>query len=486
MRATIRKFPAHAATVAGWRASEPGRAMTRRSDHERDLASARSRSHPHRAERDLLGQRDGAGLAARQPAASARAASRARPGAGAAHPRPEPVPGHHPDRHHAGRLPGLRGRRGVPGRAAGSSSLGFLGARPGPVAIVIGHHRADLRHAGHRRTGAEADRDAARRGLGAAGGPAAGHPRRRSPGPSVWLLAKASTDLVVRLAGGDPTRAARGDHHRGDPRHGGPTADFTAGAAHASSAGAFEIADRILREILVPRRVLGLPTGIDTPTRRCGCWPAGHSPGAGGRPGGPRRRDRRGAPARPGRRGRRPAGRRGPARLSPARDAAGLRRAAPAADRAPAVRPGRRRARRDRRDRHHGGPGRGDRRGDLRRDRPGRAGGGPRARRRADVPARSRSTTCPTSASTSTGRTTATTPPWRAWSSRGSVTCRRYPARRSTWMAGSPRSGPSSVGPLPACVCAGPPRTVRWGRSIELDRWPSRAQTVSRAPHPDV
>jgi magnesium and cobalt exporter, CNNM family len=51
--------------------------------------------------------------------------------------------------------------------------------------------------------------------------------------PIVWLLG-VTTDLVVRLAGGDPNAIS----------------------------GAFEIADRILREILVPRRdVLSLPTG---------------------------------------------------------------------------------------------------------------------------------------------------------------------------------------------------------------------------------
>jgi putative hemolysin len=79
--------------------------------------------------------------------------------------------------------------------------------------------------------------------------------------PAVWLLGVA-TNLVVRLAGGDPN-AQREEVSTEEIR------DMVA-AQHEFSAeqrtiisGAFEIADRILREILVPRRdVLTLPSGM--------------------------------------------------------------------------------------------------------------------------------------------------------------------------------------------------------------------------------
>src|SRR3954449_6142981 len=78
--------------------------------------------------------------------------------------------------------------------------------------------------------------------------------------PVVWLLGK-STDLVVRLTGGDP-HAQREEVTTEEIR------DMVAAQQEFSAeqrtiiSGAFEIADRILREILVPRRdVLTLPTG---------------------------------------------------------------------------------------------------------------------------------------------------------------------------------------------------------------------------------
>ena len=78
--------------------------------------------------------------------------------------------------------------------------------------------------------------------------------------PAVWLLG-AATDLVVRLAGGDP-KAQREEVTPEEIR------DMVAAQQEFSAeqrtiiSGAFEIADRILREILVPRRdVLTLPTG---------------------------------------------------------------------------------------------------------------------------------------------------------------------------------------------------------------------------------
>ncbi|GLY07385.1 MULTISPECIES: hemolysin family protein [Actinoplanes] len=78
--------------------------------------------------------------------------------------------------------------------------------------------------------------------------------------PVNWLLGK-STDLVVRLAGGDPD-AGREEVSTEEIRDMvAQQQDFTAEQRTIIS-GAFEIADRILREILVPRRdVLILPAG---------------------------------------------------------------------------------------------------------------------------------------------------------------------------------------------------------------------------------
>jgi putative hemolysin len=78
--------------------------------------------------------------------------------------------------------------------------------------------------------------------------------------PAVWLLG-ATTNIVVRLAGGDPT-AQREEVTTEEIRDMvAAQQDFSAEQRTIIS-GAFEIADRILREILVPRRdVLSLPTG---------------------------------------------------------------------------------------------------------------------------------------------------------------------------------------------------------------------------------
>ncbi|MET0422255.1 MAG: hemolysin family protein [Actinoplanes sp.] len=78
--------------------------------------------------------------------------------------------------------------------------------------------------------------------------------------PAVWLLGVA-TDLIVRLAGGDP-KAQREEVSTEEIRDMvAAQQDFSAEQRTIIS-GAFEIADRILREILVPRRdVLTLPTG---------------------------------------------------------------------------------------------------------------------------------------------------------------------------------------------------------------------------------
>ncbi len=94
--------------------------------------------------------------------------------------------------------------------------------------------------------------------------------------PAVWLLGHA-TDLVVRLAGGDP-RAQREEVSPEEIR------DMVAAQREFSAeqrtiiSGAFEIADRILREILVPRRdVTTLATGLPAPAALKQLIAAGHS-----------------------------------------------------------------------------------------------------------------------------------------------------------------------------------------------------------------
>ena len=78
--------------------------------------------------------------------------------------------------------------------------------------------------------------------------------------PAVWLLGK-STDLVVRLAGGDP-KAQREEVTTEEIRDMVAAQQDFSVEQRTIISGAFEIADRILREILVPRRdVLSLPTG---------------------------------------------------------------------------------------------------------------------------------------------------------------------------------------------------------------------------------
>jgi len=78
--------------------------------------------------------------------------------------------------------------------------------------------------------------------------------------PAVWLLGKA-TDLVVRLAGGDP-KAQREEVTTEEIRDMVAAQQDFSVEQRTIISGAFEIADRILREILVPRRdVLSLPTG---------------------------------------------------------------------------------------------------------------------------------------------------------------------------------------------------------------------------------
>jgi putative hemolysin len=94
--------------------------------------------------------------------------------------------------------------------------------------------------------------------------------------PAVWLLGVA-TDLVVRLAGGDP-KAQREEVTTEEIRDMvAAQQDFSAEQRIIIS-GAFEIADRILREILVPRRdVLCLPTGTKAPDALRLLLDGGHS-----------------------------------------------------------------------------------------------------------------------------------------------------------------------------------------------------------------
>ncbi|NMO54242.1 HlyC/CorC family transporter [Actinoplanes sp. TBRC 11911] len=94
--------------------------------------------------------------------------------------------------------------------------------------------------------------------------------------PAVWLLG-AATNLLVRLAGGDP--AAQREEVTTEEIRDMVAAqqDFSAEQRTIIS-GAFEIADRILREILVPRRdVLTLATGTPAKEALRLLIDAGHS-----------------------------------------------------------------------------------------------------------------------------------------------------------------------------------------------------------------
>ncbi|WP_199511062.1 hemolysin family protein [Nucisporomicrobium flavum] len=94
--------------------------------------------------------------------------------------------------------------------------------------------------------------------------------------PAVWLLS-AATDLVVRMAGGDP-RAQREEVSTEEIRDMvAAQQDFSAEQRTIIS-GAFEIADRNLREILVPRRdVLSVPTGLPAREALAQLIKGGHS-----------------------------------------------------------------------------------------------------------------------------------------------------------------------------------------------------------------
>ncbi|OJF14021.1 hemolysin family protein [Couchioplanes caeruleus] len=94
--------------------------------------------------------------------------------------------------------------------------------------------------------------------------------------PVVWLLGKAS-DAVVRISGGDPD-TAREEVTSEEIRDIVATQDSFSAEQRSIISGAFEIADRTLREILVPRRdVFTLPAVLraDEALRRLA--EAGHS-----------------------------------------------------------------------------------------------------------------------------------------------------------------------------------------------------------------
>ncbi|MPZ86466.1 MAG: DUF21 domain-containing protein [Nitriliruptorales bacterium] len=94
--------------------------------------------------------------------------------------------------------------------------------------------------------------------------------------PVVWVLTR-STDLTVRLFGGDPARA-REEMSEGEVR------DLVASRPQFTSeqreiiSGAFEIAERTLREIVVPRpKVVGLPADQPAGEASAALVAAGHS-----------------------------------------------------------------------------------------------------------------------------------------------------------------------------------------------------------------
>ena len=351
----------------GWR---------RRTDRPRAGAGA--------GERGLLRQRDGAGLASGQPDAPAGAAVAA--AAGCWPGSPATRTGSWPPSRSASRWPVSWPRRRPrcrwPSRWSSRAGVPRLGAAE-PVAIVLVTLAADLRHAGDRRAGAQADRHAARRGLGAAGGPAAGRARRDRPArrcgcsawPPTWWSGWPAATRAPAARRSPPRRSAtwsppsadftaeQRDHHqrRVRDRRPDPARDPGAPPRRAHAADAACPPHEALRAA-ARRRAL---------------------PGAGGRAGGlddvigvVHLRDLVGGD-RPGRRS-------GPARAVAARDAAGrpTRCASCARERqqfALVV---------DERGAIDGivtmeDLRRGDRRRDLRRDRPGRAGGGPGAGRRA-------------------------------------------------------------------------------------------------------
>ncbi len=94
--------------------------------------------------------------------------------------------------------------------------------------------------------------------------------------PVVWLLGKA-TDVVVRLTGADP-HARREEVTTEELRDMVATQRSISVDQRMIISGAFEVAERILREILVPRReVTALPAGMATGPARDRLVASGHT-----------------------------------------------------------------------------------------------------------------------------------------------------------------------------------------------------------------
>ncbi|MCY1145273.1 hemolysin family protein [Actinoplanes sp. Pm04-4] len=94
--------------------------------------------------------------------------------------------------------------------------------------------------------------------------------------PVIWLLGK-STDLVVRLTGGDPN-AAREEVSTEEIRDLVTQQQEFTDEQRTIISGAFEIADRVLREILVPRRdVVTVTAGLPSAEALSKLVAGGHS-----------------------------------------------------------------------------------------------------------------------------------------------------------------------------------------------------------------
>jgi putative hemolysin len=94
--------------------------------------------------------------------------------------------------------------------------------------------------------------------------------------PAVWLLS-ASTNIVVRLAGGDPTRQ-REEVGEEELRDMIATQQSFTTEERKIIAGALEIGDRTLRQVLVPRQsVFALPGHMDMAAALAAIVDSGHS-----------------------------------------------------------------------------------------------------------------------------------------------------------------------------------------------------------------
>ncbi|MEX1162755.1 MAG: hemolysin family protein [Nitriliruptor sp.] len=95
-------------------------------------------------------------------------------------------------------------------------------------------------------------------------------------GPLVWVLSR-STDLVVRLFGGDPTRTGEDVTHE-EVRDLVTSGDLYVGFQRQVIAGALEVADRTVRQIVTPRPdVLGLSQSTSVDEAIAELAAAGHS-----------------------------------------------------------------------------------------------------------------------------------------------------------------------------------------------------------------